>query len=196
MKKIVLFVIMLGMSVCAFTQTDKTQAVPFKVMVNGQEQGPYNLEQLKPMIQSGQITRNTMVWQQGMSGWSEAEQVPELNELLKAVPSAQVQIAADTMKVKQEKKVKVKNAYYYKKRGNANAAIGLSFILVGGVCALTVSGDLAKYGYMVAGGIAGIGVIELIIGLSQKGHAKKLAVKEKAITITPARSGIGIAINF
>lgn len=195
MKKTTLFVLILVLSICASAQDNKTQSAPFKIMINGQEQGPYKLEQLKPMIQNGQLTRNTMVWQEGMASWTEAEQVPEINELFKSVPSVQVQSLTDTMKIKQEKPVKVKNAYYYKKRGRINMSIGAGLFVLGGVFGLLNINSDPVYLY-VYGGIAAIGVIEFSIGLSQRIHAKNLDKQEKKITISPARTGIGIAINF
>jgi len=48
------------------------------VAVNGQTQGPYPAEQILSAISSGQVGRSTLVWTAGMSGWTAAEQVPQL----------------------------------------------------------------------------------------------------------------------
>ncbi|MFL5753925.1 MAG: SPFH domain-containing protein [Bacteroidia bacterium] len=56
------------------------------VAVNGQQTGPFNLQQLQAMAQSGQFTRASVVWKQGMSGWLAAETQPELAGLFSAVP--------------------------------------------------------------------------------------------------------------
>ncbi len=56
------------------------------VSVNGQQQGPFNTDTLKQMITQGQITKETFVWKQGMSGWAKAADVPEIAGLFGAVP--------------------------------------------------------------------------------------------------------------
>ena len=48
------------------------------VAVNGQSQGPFPAQQLAQGIAQGQITRETLVWTQGMSGWVPAGDVPQL----------------------------------------------------------------------------------------------------------------------
>lgn len=58
----------------------------FFVAVNGQQAGPYNLTQMANMIASGQITRQTYVWKQGMAAWDFAGNVPELAQSFGAVP--------------------------------------------------------------------------------------------------------------
>ena len=44
-------------------------AVQYMVAVNGQQYGPYNIQQLKQMVQTGQLTQQTYVWKQGMAAW-------------------------------------------------------------------------------------------------------------------------------
>ncbi|NOZ34772.1 MAG: SPFH domain-containing protein [Chlorobi bacterium] len=58
--------------------------IQYFVSVNGQQQGPFNTEVLKQMIAQGQITKETYVWKQGMSGWSAAGEVPEVAGLFGA----------------------------------------------------------------------------------------------------------------
>lgn len=48
------------------------------VAINGQTQGPFPAEQLLSAISAGQVGRSTLVWTAGMSGWTAAEQVPQL----------------------------------------------------------------------------------------------------------------------
>ena len=151
------------------------------------------------MIQTGQLSRNTMVWQQGMAGWSEAELVPEINELFKAVPSAQVSSSSDTVKLMPEKKVKVKNAYYYKKKSIMNMSFGgFEFVFGGLMVGLGAVGNSQYDGaYMIVGGaVATLGAVMLGIGISQRIKAKKMSKTEGKITLGPASSGIGLAINF
>lgn len=60
--------------------------IQYSVSVNGQTSGPFNWQQLLQMIQNGQLTKNTYVWKQGMSGWELAGNVQELANLFGAVP--------------------------------------------------------------------------------------------------------------
>lgn len=60
--------------------------IQYFVSVNGQNAGPFNMQQLQQMVQNGQMTSQTYVWKQGMSGWELAGNVPELSMLFGAVP--------------------------------------------------------------------------------------------------------------
>jgi len=60
--------------------------VQYNISVNGQQSGPFGWEQLKQMVESGQITKGTHVWKQGMSGWELASNVEELSSLFGAIP--------------------------------------------------------------------------------------------------------------
>lgn len=60
--------------------------IQYFVSVNGQNAGPFNMQQLQQMVQNGQMTPQTYVWKQGMSGWELAGNVPELSMLFGAVP--------------------------------------------------------------------------------------------------------------
>ena len=51
----------------------------FHIHLNGQKMGPYPLETLKQGVASGQFTRETMVWREGMAQWAAAGSVPELS---------------------------------------------------------------------------------------------------------------------
>jgi membrane protease subunit (stomatin/prohibitin family) len=54
--------------------------------VNGQQQGPFDAAGLSGQARSGALTRETLVWSEGMSGWTAAGQVPELSGVFGAVP--------------------------------------------------------------------------------------------------------------
>jgi membrane protease subunit (stomatin/prohibitin family) len=56
------------------------------VAVNGQQQGPYPVATLQNMAAQGSITRDTLVWKQGMATWSKAGEVGELSQLFGPVP--------------------------------------------------------------------------------------------------------------
>ena len=52
--------------------------------MNGQQAGPFNMNQLQQMVQQGQLTPQTYVWKQGMAGWELASNVPELGSLFQS----------------------------------------------------------------------------------------------------------------
>lgn len=56
-------------------------SIQYHVSVNGAQAGPFNMQQLAQMAQSGQLTRQTYVWKQGMANWEFAGNVPELASL-------------------------------------------------------------------------------------------------------------------
>jgi hypothetical protein len=58
----------------------------FYVAVNGQQAGPFDTATLQQKVAAGQVTRETLVWKQGMSGWAAAGQVTELSSLFGATP--------------------------------------------------------------------------------------------------------------
>ena len=53
----------------------------FTVAVNGQQFGPFPVEQLGQLAAQGTFTAQCLVWRQGMAGWQEAGAVPELARL-------------------------------------------------------------------------------------------------------------------
>ena len=61
-------------------------AVQYMVAINGQQYGPYNIQQMAQMAQSGQINAQVLVWAQGMPQWAAAGSVPELAQLFAATP--------------------------------------------------------------------------------------------------------------
>ena len=60
--------------------------VTYYVAVNGQAQGAFPLEVLKQMQQNGQLTKNTLVWKQGMANWEKAGTREDLQGLFVDVP--------------------------------------------------------------------------------------------------------------
>ena len=60
--------------------------IQFSVAVNGQTAGPFNLQQMQQMVQSGQLTPSTHVWKQGMASWDLAGNVQDLSSLFAATP--------------------------------------------------------------------------------------------------------------
>lgn len=61
-------------------------ATQYFVGLNGQRSGPFDTDTLGNMIRSGSVTRETLVWSQGMANWKAAGAVPELASLFGAVP--------------------------------------------------------------------------------------------------------------
>lgn len=55
--------------------------VSYMLAVNGQQYGPYNMQQLQQMAQSGQLTAQTFVWCQGMAAWEPAANRSDLASL-------------------------------------------------------------------------------------------------------------------
>lgn len=56
--------------------------------IGGQQYGPYDYATCKSFVPTGQLTAQTLVWQQGMAAWTPAGQVPELQALFApAMPS-------------------------------------------------------------------------------------------------------------
>jgi hypothetical protein len=43
---------------------------------NGQQTGPYSIEQLKTMAARGELQPTDLVWQEGMAGWEPASTIP------------------------------------------------------------------------------------------------------------------------
>ncbi|HOT89485.1 MAG TPA: SPFH domain-containing protein [Bacteroidales bacterium] len=58
----------------------------YYVAVNGQQSGPFGEQQLAQMAQSGQLTKDSLVWKNGMAEWLAAGQVPEVAKLFTQVP--------------------------------------------------------------------------------------------------------------
>jgi membrane protease subunit (stomatin/prohibitin family) len=60
--------------------------IQYFIALNGQQTGPFTLEQLKQFAQGGQFTKQHHVWKQGMSAWELAENVQELSTVFAVVP--------------------------------------------------------------------------------------------------------------
>jgi hypothetical protein len=48
---------------------------------NGQQAGPFTQHQIREYVVTGQVAPTTLVWRQGLAGWSPAQQVPDLASL-------------------------------------------------------------------------------------------------------------------
>ena len=58
----------------------------FFVAINNQQQGPFDAGLLAGKVRSGELTRDTLVWKQGMAAWVRAGDVPEMTQVLSSVP--------------------------------------------------------------------------------------------------------------
>jgi len=56
------------------------------VAANNQQTGPFPMDELQRQVQSGQLTRATLVWTQGMAQWTAAGDVAELAPLFANLP--------------------------------------------------------------------------------------------------------------
>lgn len=62
------------------------QESSYHVAVNGAQTGPFTVSQLTQQAASGQLTRESLVWKQGMTAWTTAGEVPELSSVFGSVP--------------------------------------------------------------------------------------------------------------
>lgn len=53
---------------------------------NNQQKGPIRFEALRSMVQSGVVSRATLVWKDGMPVWTPAGQTPEISALFGSTP--------------------------------------------------------------------------------------------------------------
>jgi membrane protease subunit (stomatin/prohibitin family) len=61
-------------------------AASYFIAMNNTQAGPFDMTTLGAKVRDGSLTRSTLVWKQGMSGWVAAETVPDLQSLFAAVP--------------------------------------------------------------------------------------------------------------
>ena len=58
----------------------------YNVAVDGKPTGPYTIEVLAQMVESTQLTRDSLVWKKGMAQWEKAGDVDELKDLFIEMP--------------------------------------------------------------------------------------------------------------
>jgi membrane protease subunit (stomatin/prohibitin family) len=61
-------------------------AVSYFAAIDGEQSGPMDQGQLQDAVNTGKLTRATLVWSQGMAKWTPAGEVPSLNSLFASVP--------------------------------------------------------------------------------------------------------------
>ena len=82
---IISILLMVGTAGLAFAQTAPPLS-GFFVSINMQPAGPFDTAGLQGLIYNGQLTRNTLVWREGMVNWVPAGTVAELAPLFPATP--------------------------------------------------------------------------------------------------------------
>jgi membrane protease subunit (stomatin/prohibitin family) len=77
---------MTGAMQSANTPPPLPAAVSFFLGIGGQQLGPFDLTVLAGKLRDGSLTKDTLVWKQGMADWTQAEKVAELQSLFAAAP--------------------------------------------------------------------------------------------------------------
>lgn len=62
------------------------QATSFYALVNDIPQGPFTEQELIGHILANRVNNETLVWLNGMPGWMQAQQVPEVAKLFALMP--------------------------------------------------------------------------------------------------------------
>ncbi len=58
----------------------------FFIAVNGQQTGPFSMEQMAQMATGGSLKRESLVWKAGMAQWAKADSVGELSSMFSNMP--------------------------------------------------------------------------------------------------------------
>jgi membrane protease subunit (stomatin/prohibitin family) len=58
----------------------------FFTVLDGKQAGPFTPPQLQEQVTTGKVSRDTLVWQEGMTQWTAAGKVPALTTLFASVP--------------------------------------------------------------------------------------------------------------
>lgn len=78
---------MLSMYVPGSIQSMPTSiAQTYFVAINGQQVGPLNDSELSQLISQKKVTKDTLAWMLGMTGWKPIEQVPAILKLVALTP--------------------------------------------------------------------------------------------------------------
>jgi membrane protease subunit (stomatin/prohibitin family) len=58
----------------------------FFAAIDGQQAGPFNMQELQIKIKAGQIQKDTLVWKEGMANWQAASETTELKSMFSQMP--------------------------------------------------------------------------------------------------------------
>ena len=82
---------MMGNMMNGLNQPQQTPPPPpsfqYMVMLDGQQGGPFSMEQMQQLVQAGKLSSETHVWKQGMPEWVSAGTVHELTSIFGAPAS-------------------------------------------------------------------------------------------------------------
>ena len=62
------------------------KAQTYHLAINGASKGPLTMEQMKSMVHAKEMTKDTLAWREGMSGWEKVGSLDELKSLFGAMP--------------------------------------------------------------------------------------------------------------
>ncbi len=62
------------------------KAQTYHLVINATSKGPLTIEQIKSMILETKVTKETLVWREGMTNWEKIELVDDLKKLFKNTP--------------------------------------------------------------------------------------------------------------
>jgi len=62
------------------------QAAQYFVHINGTQHGPYPVQMILPLIQSGQANEQTLCWKQGMANWQPLKELPDFAAVFSVPP--------------------------------------------------------------------------------------------------------------
>ena len=54
--------------------------------MNGKRTGPFDTEKLIKMARKGKLTRESLVWKEGMESWTKAVEVEDLASIISTIP--------------------------------------------------------------------------------------------------------------
>ena len=71
---------------------------PYYVAINGETIGPNNESQLRKMASEGQLTRDSLVWKEGMEDWMKASECYEFDSIFRIAPPPLPKIKKEAVK--------------------------------------------------------------------------------------------------
>jgi len=64
----------------------KKVQIRYSVAINGKQEGPYSYDELRQFVTKGELTKDSLVWKEGMQQWTAAGTVNELADIWTSVP--------------------------------------------------------------------------------------------------------------
>jgi hypothetical protein len=61
-------------------------SLQYFVLINNQQNGPHTIDSIKLLITQSQLTRDTLVWKEGMAQWGKITEQDDLKLLFSSVP--------------------------------------------------------------------------------------------------------------